>query len=726
MLERIKAAPFGRALWVSADTEAQSPVFVKRFKALKSKKAVLNITSLGFFNIVLNGKRINDEYFVPAVTDFEARDTKSFLYPISDTLTHRLYYYSYDITDTLKEDNQLEIQLGNGWYRQTERIAEGKLSFGDTLKLIFNINADGNTFTSGEDMSWYNSDIVYSNLFIGEISDPASVTREEHPVTVCDAPETVISEAQGVPDRVIRTVTPTLLSEINGRKIFDVGENTSGFVKIVTNASKGHKITLRFSEVLDEYGELKFESTGAGYVCASGKNQIMTDIFICDGKQKEFEPLFVWHAFRYFDIEGDFESAEVKVIHSDIKQSSSFESSSEGLNFLYDAYIRSQLTNMHGSIPSDCPHRERLGYTGDGQACAETAMLTLNSKEFYRKWITDILDCQCKTSGHVQHTAPFMGGGGGPGGWGCAIVFVPYAFYKQFGETEMLERCYSPMKHWVDYLSTRLESGLIVREEDGGWCLGEWCTLDECSLPEEYVNSCYFIKIIDIICQIADIIGKSEDTEELIKLKAEIITAVNDKFFNTSTQSYCEGIQGADAFAVWCGILGKGEISKIAERYNALGHFDTGFLCTEILLGLLFENGYEDTAFKLLESEDIGSYLYMKRRGATTLWENWNGADSLNHPMFGAGAKYLFSSLAGISQPENSAGYRSLVIAPKIPKTLDYINAKVLLPIGEVTVRIKRKADALFFDIILPDNVCAEFKYKEKTAKISGHAQFTV
>ena len=145
------------------------------------------------------------------------------------------------------------------------------------------------------------------------------------------------------------------------------------------------------------------------------------------------------------------------------------------LNWLYEAYIRTQLDNYHGCIPSDCPHRERLGYTGDGQLTAETAMLLLDTKELYRKWYQDILDSQGAETGHIPHTAPFLGGGGGPGGWGCAVYQVPLAWAKIYGDDSLLVQGYDAILRWFDYMDAHSEKGLVVREEEGGWCLGDWC-----------------------------------------------------------------------------------------------------------------------------------------------------------------------------------------------------------------------------------------------------------
>ena len=158
-------------------------------------------------------------------------------------------------------------------------------------------------------------------------------------------------------------------------------------------------------------------------------------------------------------------------------------------------------------------------------------MLTLDAKEFYKKWIMDILDCQ-DVDGHVRHTAPFMGGGGGPGGWGSAIVNVPYHFYKAYGDLDMLNKCYNPMKKWIEYLVSRQQNGLIAFEDIGGWCLGDWCTLQKTIIPESFVNTCYFIKNLIYLEEIATIIGASDDIPYFASLRADAQKAIKDAFYN--------------------------------------------------------------------------------------------------------------------------------------------------------------------------------------------------
>ncbi len=682
--------PFTHAQWI-APSEATTVCMIQRNFALDHipSDAILSVTGLGYFNAVLNGYPLGEEYFQPLVSDYHVREFENITYPCTDTFTHRIYYRQFPVSTLLKQgENRLELSLGGGFYVQNERVAEGDMGYGDRPICIFSLSAPGFEMTSDGSEVWYIGDLRWSNLFIGEHHDPTA-PHVLHPVNVIRAPEAELTLQTAPPDRLIRTVKPTLLGIRGGRAVYDIGENTSGIVRIRTKRGYKGTVTLRFAENLTDCGTPDFATTGSDYECRSGMRQIMTDTFVCDGSERSFAPQFVWHAFRYFDVEGEIADAEMLVIHADLPVISAFESDSEGLNFLYDSYIRGQLSNIHGGIPSDCPHRERLGYTGDGQITAPTAMLLLDCKAFYRKWIRDILDCQDLKTGHVQHTAPFQGGGGGPGGWGCAIVLVPYDYWKQYGETDILADCYTPMLRWIAYLEAHSENGLVVREAEGGWCLGDWCTLETCRLPEPFVNTFYLVKSIRCLLEIADVLGISEHRAYLQKLEAEAVTALRRTYFHPETGHWCDGTQGADAYAA---ALGLQDVGVCADYYAKLGHFDTGFLATDVLCEVLFQNGYGEVAYKLLSGEECGSYLWMKRHGATTIWESWNGG-SHNHPMFGACTRQLFHGILGICQPENSAGWKHVTVKPFLPHNMNYAKGTLTLPTGNITVTLRRGAD---------------------------------
>ena len=716
-----------KAAWIVCPQEIDAPIIRRSFSISTEASAVVALSALGFYKLYVNGHLVGDELYRPSNSIFHARDPKSWIYPIRDSFTYRAYYSTIDISPWLHEgENTLEIALGNGWYRQTERVAEGSMAFGDRLGAIYAL-----VLKDGEEETLLCSDgteccsasaTVYNQLFIGEVYDTrleGEAFRDWQSVEIIDLPDTKLTPEDAPADRVIRRVTPTKLSDNGERKCYDVGENVSGLVTLRVNGKAGDEVHVRFAENMQN-GELSYGTTGSGHRGADGRPQIMEDVCICDGNEHVFTPQFVWHAFRYFEITGPGEAVDVSVIHSDTPVTSSFHSSSPELNWLYDAFLRTQLNNMHGGVPSDCPHRERLGYTGDGQVCARAAMTMLDSRAFYRKWIRDIFDSQDETTGHVNHTAPFAGGGGGPGGWGCAAIIVPYQYYKTYGDTAPLVEYYDRMKRWIGYLVDHSEGGLVVREEEGGWCLGDWCTLEKTQIPIPLVNTCYLIKSLRYLEEIAVAIGKTEDISFLASVRKTAEDAVVATYYDAATGSFSGGIQGADAFALWAGLGDERTMRNVVEKYKALGHFDTGFLCTEILCGLLLENGAEDVALSLLTSHDPGSFAYMMDHGATTLWERWDGAASHDHPMFGASAGHLIFSLLGIGQKESSAGYKELVIAPKTPTGLDFAKGSVTLPIGEVFVAWERDGERIHFTVRLPKDSACEFVYAEQRIQLSG------
>ena len=246
------------------------------------------------------------------------------------------------------------------------------------------------------------------------------------------------------------------------------------------------------------------------------------------------------------------------MIHSAVKVSSTFSSSDETLNWLREAYLRTQLDNMHCGIPSDCPHVERRGYTGDGQLTCNAAMIQLDGEKFYRKWIQDIADCQDSITGHVQYTAPYIPSGGGPGGWGCAIVMVPYVFYRNYGDQEILKELYPQMLHYFDYLEAHSEKDLVVSDRAGEWCLGDWCVptmgfvnnMDAIYIPAPLVNTYFYIKSMEKVLEIGEIIGNHQADEELKEKIRRKKQAILDEYFDPATGDFAENQQGSNVFAV--------------------------------------------------------------------------------------------------------------------------------------------------------------------------------
>ncbi len=703
--------------WITCSPSVETPLLRKRFNADSLASASLDISGLGYFSVLINGKAITDDLFTPALSNYSPRDGASFLYPIHDTMSCRVYYMHYDITQFVRAgENTIDVIVGNGWYRQKERLVECKALFGESLIAAFDItlnDAHGNTCVVSSDGSeeGFVYPILRSNLFLGETVDTRLFDKplEKTPVFVSDfVPQKLV--LQTCPsDRIIRTLKPVLLSVRDGNiSLYDAGENISGTVKLRVKGACGDKLTLRFAEEV-ENGELSYISTGSRHICASGEKQIQSDTYILNGSEQELTTLFVFHAFRYFEIEGEAEiiSVEVPVIHTDVKLISTFNCENELINWIYDAYIRSQLGNYHGCIPSDCPHRERLGYTGDGQCCAETAMLTLDTKALYEKWIDDILDCQGIETGHIQHTAPLMGGGGGPGGWGCAVAIVPWQHYLRFGDEKILAHTFPAIKHWLEYMQNHCENGLMVREEERGWCLGDWASSIKMSLPEPFVNTCYLIKTLQIMAEISEILGKGSKAHYLALAEAHKEAVVQAYYQN---DDYCMGIQAADAFAIWAELPhSETAFAKLVERYENAETLDTGFLGTDILCEVLFKRGRGDLAIRLmaLEDENVG-FAFMRNNGATTLHEYLYAfpTGSHNHPMFGACVRQLFTGLLGIKQREGSCGYKDIVIEPTLDTMIKKASGSIELEQG--TLSVSFNVNEKIVKITLPKNTEAE------------------
>lgn len=716
---------FKNAKWIEC-TGSDAPLFRKSFNAVKGEKAEIVICGLGFFKLFINGKKVSNDLLVPNATCYSERDLHKLVFPLDDEFSFRIYAMKYDVTDYLRDgENTLAVMVGNGYYHQVVRMAEGEVAFG-TPKLCYILEKESGNVISDESTLSYKGFVTFNNLYYGEKHDFSLYPQgfkengfcgegfEES--AVIPAPESEFFIQFSPADKVIRTIKPVLLKDEGETKLYDIGENTVGYAVFKCN-EKGKTIKVNYAEeIYDErpWHGMKFEE---GY---------QEEQFITDGTDREYIPHFTWHGFRYFRVNADVEPLRVDVVHSDCPVTSSFESDNENLNWLYDAYVRTQLANMHCGVPSDCPHRERLGYTGDGMLCAETAMMLLDSREFYRKWLYDIADSQCKKSGHVPHTAPLMGGGGGPSGWGGAMIEVPCKFYKMYGDKALLEEFFPKMLRYLDYLESRSENGLVWREEDNGWCLGDWCSPAPMGLPEAFVNTALYIRFMNQTVEAAEILGKSNEVSHLPERIERSTHSLKIAYYNPWNHHYCGNVQGATALALSAGLGNDTDNQSLVSKYKHLGMFDTGIFATEALIGYLFEIGENQLAFDLLSNDDEVSFAYMKKNGATTLWENWSGRDSRNHPMFGAVTKYIFMYLLGIRQPKGGASYKDVVISPRFVDGMNEAKGHITTENGVIRVEYKKNGNEAVIKAYADEKINAVFEYGNEKIPFSGEREFKV
>ncbi len=719
---------FKNAKWVGAPERTPDLFSVIRgyFNVSDPESVSLNVLGLGFFKCYINGECINPHTFLPLSSDFENTCD-----PVDEVISHhRIYVPQFDITPFVREGkNSIAIHYGGGWYTFRNR------PFG-LPKAIYCITAeDGNSitnFVSDENCrigKSYVNDYIFTEYerhsYIDSLNcfDLDFDDSDWENAVLTEALDTDYCTTDCPTDTLIEELPLTVIKQTENSVIYDCGENTTGYPFLEVNAPEGHVISVKFSEELSPEGTLD-------------PSHIHGQEFsiISDGTKRLVEPQFTWFGFRFLEVSGEAMPLCVKVIYADVPVTSTFDCDNETLNWIYKTFTHTMLCNMHTGHPSDCPHLERRGYTGDGQLTCNAVLTTLGAKAFYEKWMADIGDCQDTLSGHIQYTAPYLQSGGGPGGWGCAIVEVPYQLYKHYGDRTVLEKYYPQMRRYIDYLEAHSQYGVVTSDKQGEWCLGDWCGPNilypdrditshnqQVFLPAPMVNTYFMVKSLQQMCEIARIIGKDEDIdgyEEKIKYRKGAITAA---YFNTFDDNFVMNVQGANSFGIDLGLGNENTYKNMVKYYTKLGCYDTGIFGTDIVTRLFFEKGDSDLAVRLLTHDGDQGYEHWRKSGATTFHEYWdsNRSRSHSHPMFGAPVQYIFQYLLGIKQQKNTAGYKSLIIEPCSVSLFGRMCGSITTPQGVVGVSYINKNGKTDFTITIPENTQALFRYKNKEYTLS-------
>ena len=718
---------FAKAKYVLSGEDYHFPYVRRLFKIDNPvKQAKLIISALGFCEIEINGKRVHDDLYVTPFSNFNKlhrknRNVEFRHYTFFDEkVSYTIYASVYDVTEFLNAgENCLGVILSGGWYRCGSDKWGNYQNYGST-KVCFRLQIEYKNGTkaeivSDENCKWKESFLLYGGIYHEEQDETKEIIDFSLPtyddsdwknVATEEAPKAEYLLKDFPSQKIIRKVKPRLIQSGLGYQIYDVGENITGFPIISSSYACKDRITCYYSE----------EKTDENLLDPLHQYDQFTKFFT-DGRIKH-RLRFTWHGFRYFKIESEKNDAgiycdEVAVVHDDIKNTSEFSCGDSVLDWLYDAYVRSQLENFQCGIPTDCPQIERKGYTGDGQLLCEAGMMMFDSRKLYKKWLRDIADTQDQISGHVQYTAPtIVGCGGGPGGWGCAIVVVPYEYYKAYGDEEILNEFYSKALRYLDYLEEHSKNGLIYSDEPFCWCLGDWCTPVHVQIPVPFVNTCFYAYALTLLQKIARIIGKDEDVDKFKKKYGELKKVIYDAYFDEITGDFCRNLQGANAFALKVGFGDERTVRNMKINYAKTGSLDTGIFGTDFVTEMLLQNGEADLVYDLLTSEGQCSFKRWKDEGATTLRENWQNARSHNHPMFGAVVKYFFRYILGIRQKEESAAYERIIIHPLRFKNLKNASGKIQTEKGAISVKYTDNQVGRFFEIVIPEGVQAEFVFE--------------
>ena len=706
--------------------EALPSIYFRKEFALskKVKSARLYATSLGFYELHLNGAKVTTDLFTPGWTSYKKR----------------LQYQTYDVTSMLKGQNAIGVVLSDGWYRGNLGWSKKGAYYGDQLALLTQLQityTDGSVESICSDTSWKataNGPIRGSDIYNGEKYDARleltgwdktgyDMGNWSAPLTFNQSNDILIAP-QGIPVKAIQEIKPIRqFVTPKGESVLDMGQNMVGWVRLKVNGKKGDEITLKFAEVLDKAGNFYTDNL---------RGAKATDVYILKGEGTEiFEPHFTFHGFRFVKIDGlsaapTFDQITGVVIHSDMKPTGNFSCSDTLINKLQHNIQWGQKGNFV-DVPTDCPQRdERLGWTGDAQVFSMTAAFNFDVAAYYTKWMGDFTADQ-GADGKVPHVIPnvFKEGDGGATAWADASVIVPWTVYLSYGDTRILEAQYPSMKGWIGYMTARAgEKRLWTGDSHFGDWLAFATTHSDypgATTEKDLIATAYFYYSTTLLSKIAAIIGQKDDVRKYQKLASEIKEAFNKEFV-TPNGRLVSHTQTAYALALAFNLLPESQVSKAAEYFagdvKKFGHLTTGFVGTPLLCKTLSAIGRDDLAYMLLNNKKYPSWLYPVLQGATTIWERWDGQkpdgtfqdvgmNSFNHYAYGAIGEWLYQHVAGIRINEYHPGYKHFYLAPHPGGGLKNASAAINTLYGKISSSWKIENDNFVYDVIIPANTNA-------------------
>jgi alpha-L-rhamnosidase len=698
--------------------------------------ARLYATALGIYRVSVNGVPAGENVLAPGWTDY----------------SKRLLYQTYDVTDLLVEgENVIGAIVADGWAcgffgfdskrsgahyaREPQLLAQLVAHFGD-----------GSEQRVATDGGWTSSTgpIVYADLLMGERRDAVRGPQDwDRPGYDAAAWRPASCHERGAAQLVADPGPPIVIAEelpaqsvvgpVGGELIVDFGQNLAGWCRLRVDEPAGRLVRVRHAEVLASDGSLYVDNL---------RTARQTDMFTTSGGEELLEPRFTLHGFRYAGISGLSNTVTpgdvtACVVHSDTPRTGSFECSSSAINKLFTNIDWGQRGNFI-SIPTDCPQRdERLGWLGDAQIFVRTAAYNRDVASFFSKWLDDVSDAQLP-SGAFTDFAPSLGyDWAGAPAWGDAGVVVPWTMYKMYGDRAVLERNYRPMTAWMDFLASRNPDRLRAHQLGNNY--GDWLAPKGDFTPSELIGTAYWAYDAGLMAEISRAIGRSEDAAHYEDLVGDIREAFAKAFVGASGRMEPE-TQTAYVLALYMGLISD-ELRADAAAHlveaiaRADWHLDTGFVGVGYLLPVLSSNGYTDVAYRLLEQRSFPSWRYSIDRGATTIWERWDGwteengfqsaeMNSFNHYSLGSVGEWLYRFVLGIDMAPGGAGFDQVVIRPHPGGSLTFARGSFRSVRGEISTAWSCDGDRFTLDVEIPPNVRASVRVPSSKPMdvVSGNA----
>lgn len=689
------------------------------------KSARLYITACGLYQAKLDGKKIGNFCLAPGHTDYRKR----------------VQYQTFDVTEMLTAgEHALTVQLADGWYRGGCGAWGLRNQYGRETKLLAQLEItymDGtcDTIISDESWDWSNDGpIRFADNKDGEV-----VNANREPSYSANAKVTSHNvnptASNNVPVTEHEQFTPTISKAPNGKWLLDFGQNIAGYVSFRIQAKANQKLTFRFGELLDEEGNLTLKNIQC--VNKEKASPLQQIIYTCREGLNEYKTTFAVFGFQYAEVEADIELHPEDVtaiaVYSDIEQTGFFESSNELLNRFVEATVWSTKGNSL-DIPTDCPTRERHGWTGDAQIFFETANYLFDYAAFSRKYLNDVYDWQ-KKDGRLPQIAPYGGVDfymwtlNGSVGWSDAGILIPYRFWKLYGDKQILIEYYDRMKRYANFMMNRCgKTGLMAKPlglkgetakyaVNAGQSYGEWAEpkdvypndWKDMVAPHPEVSTAYTSYVLSCMAEIAEALGNGDDAV-LFRQYRDGCKEAYQSMAKTADYTLDTNRQARLVRPLAFGLLNeeqteyaKNRLIRALENYG--WRLGTGFLSTPLILDVLAQYDL-DAAYRLLENEEMPGWLFMPQNGATTIWESWEGTQaqggiaSLNHYSKGALCEWLFKTMCGIRVD----GENHLTILPKPGGSFTYAKASYKSIYGTVACGWEKTETGFAFAVQIPAN----------------------
>ena len=697
---------------IPEDLGSPAPLMRKPFMVEKKvESAVVFVTGLGYFELWLNGSKVGDDVLVPNQTNYGKRSelTEGFLSIPDEFREYKVMYLAYDVKDDLKRgENTIGGILGNGFYNPASAWTEGYGSprFLCQLHITY---TDGTEELVVSDETWKasRSPILMNMVYYGERYDarleqpgwcaPGFDDSQWEEVALREPPYGKLVAHTAYADRVCEELEPLTIEKLGeGHYKVDFGVEISGWVKLNgVEGPAGQTITI--TPNANQY---------------SGTNEYT---FRGEGPET-YSPRFNWFVFSGVEIQnwpGELKAEQLtaQAVNTFIEATATFETSNQLFNDINKIWRRSQTDNMHGGIASDCPHRERSAYTGDGQVACNTVLHNFDARNFYHKWVQDIRGAQIKESGYVPNGAPWQPSCGGGPAWGAAICVMPWEYYVHYGSLDMLEDNFEAMKGYVRYLlSWTGKDGIMFSKRtnmDGNWIrwfnLGEWLPPGEL-IPDDMVHTFILWYCADITAKTAGALKIESEAAEFRALADRTREAFSKRFYNEEAGSY--GDAGGNILALKMGVPEEQYEKVINAVKEGLrknnGHLDTGIIGTRFFFEVLAAHGMNQEAYEAMNKRTEPSYGHWLELGATTSRENWNENGSHNHPMFGGGLVWFYRNLAGMQADPGDPSYRHFIFRPQPVEELEFVSYSNTTSYGEGAITWRNEEGAFLMEIRVP------------------------